>query len=201
LAKLKGPLFSLGAAGAIGEALVYFGWKGLNVVREYVIPANPKTDAQNTQRGYLTEAVEYVHNAQSTPTDPLTAADISAYALLGSIHPTPRTWFNEVIKQWIDQKVASLTPVIWRDGETAEQPGQLLTSIRRFSGVPTASTFWYGTSKTALIYSKAATVADPRHFTTITGLTKGVKYYWQLRPTAPAGVVGSNSGIYYGVPT
>ncbi|GAI75819.1 unnamed protein product, partial [marine sediment metagenome] len=46
MAKLKGPLFSLGASGALGEAVVYFPWKGLNVVREYVIPSNPKTDPQ-----------------------------------------------------------------------------------------------------------------------------------------------------------
>ncbi|GAH96000.1 unnamed protein product, partial [marine sediment metagenome] len=37
MAKLKGPLFSLGASQQLGKALVFFGWKGLDVVREYVI--------------------------------------------------------------------------------------------------------------------------------------------------------------------
>ncbi|KKM06256.1 hypothetical protein LCGC14_1745880, partial [marine sediment metagenome] len=53
MAKLKGPLFSLGASGQIAKALVYFPWKGLNLVREHVVPSNPNTTGQVTQRGYM----------------------------------------------------------------------------------------------------------------------------------------------------
>jgi len=42
VSKLKAPLLSLGASGQIGKSLVFFGWKGLDVVREYVIPSNTK---------------------------------------------------------------------------------------------------------------------------------------------------------------
>ena len=80
MAKVKAPLFGFGASGKLGNALVYFGWKGLNVVREYVIPANPRTTAQVTQRGYLTGAVAKVHAAQARPANALDELDTSAYA-------------------------------------------------------------------------------------------------------------------------
>ena len=54
MAKLKAPLLSLGASGAIGRSIVFFPWKGLDCAREYVIPSNPKSTGQLTQRGYLT---------------------------------------------------------------------------------------------------------------------------------------------------
>ncbi|GAI66183.1 unnamed protein product, partial [marine sediment metagenome] len=64
MAKLKAPLMSLGASGQLGKSLVFFGWKGLDVVREYVIPSNPQTDLQTTQRDYLTEIVTRLHTVQ-----------------------------------------------------------------------------------------------------------------------------------------
>lgn len=57
MAILKAPLLSFGASGKIADTLVHFTWKGLNVVREHVIPANPRTAAQQTQRGYWGAAV------------------------------------------------------------------------------------------------------------------------------------------------
>ncbi|GAI71839.1 unnamed protein product, partial [marine sediment metagenome] len=60
----------------------------------------------------------------------------------------------------------------------------------------TSGKFYYGTSKTALINSKAATVAADKLSATITGLTTGVKYYIQFRPTLPATDALIHSGIY-----
>jgi len=40
MAKVRGPLFSLGASGQLAKTLVYLSWKGLDTVREYVIPAS-----------------------------------------------------------------------------------------------------------------------------------------------------------------
>lgn len=57
MAKLHGPLFSLDARGKLGRALVYSIWKGLNYARKYVIPHNPKTEAQELIRGYFSTAV------------------------------------------------------------------------------------------------------------------------------------------------
>lgn len=57
MAILTAPLFSLNARGKLGNALVYLGWKGLKTVREYVVPANPNTAAQQTQRALMTAMV------------------------------------------------------------------------------------------------------------------------------------------------
>lgn len=53
MALVNGPLFSLEARGAVGRAIVYAKWKGRDYVRKYVVPANPRTLAQQFQRGIL----------------------------------------------------------------------------------------------------------------------------------------------------
>lgn len=50
MAKVTGPLFSMSASGKIANAMVFFGWKGINVVRSWVIPANPQSANQGDQR-------------------------------------------------------------------------------------------------------------------------------------------------------
>jgi len=50
MAKVTAPLFSLGANGKIGDAIVYFTWKGRNVVRQFLVPANPQSTGQGDRR-------------------------------------------------------------------------------------------------------------------------------------------------------
>lgn len=49
--KTTAPLLSFGAAGQIGNSMVFSKWKGISYVRRYVIPANPKTVKQQANRG------------------------------------------------------------------------------------------------------------------------------------------------------
>lgn len=44
--KLTAPLFSFGARGSIAKTLTYASWRGIDYVRERVIPANPRTADQ-----------------------------------------------------------------------------------------------------------------------------------------------------------
>lgn len=203
MAKLKGPLFSLGAQGAIGKALVYFGWKGIDAVREYVIPANPKTAAQNTQRGYLAACVAMIHEAQAAAADPFDEDDASAYALLGSLEPSPRTWFNTIVRQWLNQKVASKIPAVFRNMSAVGGATKLTVTGKQIaeSSSMTSGKLHYGTSKSALINTLACTIAELTAGKDITTLVAGTKYYVQFRPLLPTTMIGSNSGIYYGVPT
>ncbi|GAI02841.1 unnamed protein product, partial [marine sediment metagenome] len=76
MAKVRAPLMSFDARGQLAKSLVYLGWKGLKTVRQYVIPANPKTDDQQQQRGYFTNAVDQWH------TDGFTSDDVKAWNLL-----------------------------------------------------------------------------------------------------------------------
>lgn len=203
MAKLKAPLLSMGASQQLGKTLVFFPWKGLNVVREYVVPANPQTAGQVTQRGYVTAAVAMVHAAQALAANPLAAVDIISYALLANQQASPRTWFNEFVKQYVNQHVSSLKGAIFRDMVIATgAANQLDVDVewtKEGANDITAATWYFGTSPTALIYTQAATIAAGRATDSLTGLTTGQKYYVQLRPSVHADFVGVRSGIYHGV--
>lgn len=203
MAKLKAPLLSLAASGAIGKAIVYFGWKGINVAREYVVPSNPKTTPQVTQRGYLHAAVDAIHAAQALAASPLGALDSAAMALWGSCWPTPRTWFNQIVKNWLNQKRLTLIPSIFRGGVLTPSPTEILFKLLNTeeSSAITNGTVNWGTSKTALINSQAVTAAEIEAGIAITGMVTKTKYFLQFRPTLPVGFIGSYSGIYYATTT
>ncbi len=201
MAKLKAPLLSLGASGAIGKTIVYFGWKGLDVAREYVVPTNPKSTAQNTQRGYLIAVVDAIHAAELDVTNPLIDVDKAAYALYGSTFPTPRTWFNQIAQRWLLAEVKSEIAAIYANGEF-EDVGAGATTITMYNHQTQdqAGFMVCMTSKTAVIQSIAADGVLGVHTGAFTGLTKGVKYYFQFRPTEVADAkYAARSGIYYHV--
>ena len=63
MARVNAPLLSFGAAGQIGDTLVYASWKGRPYSRRYVIPANPRTAAQTQTRNtfrYLSRLFQYL---------------------------------------------------------------------------------------------------------------------------------------------
>ncbi|MBA7592932.1 hypothetical protein ES708_35134 [subsurface metagenome] len=199
MAKLKAPLLSLGASGAIGKAIVYFPWKGLNVAREYVIPANPKTTGQRTQRNYLTAAVAKIHEMQALDTDPMDETDTMAYALWGSTYPTPRTWFNQCVKNAIDQYKADKSAVYYHHCSLSASNGKLYI-IGRCTGdteYPDPIDVKWGTSKTALIHTQEITHGELEASIQLTDVPENTKIFAQLRPSAPAECIGAWSGIYY----
>lgn len=46
MARVQGPGLSIDASGKIADVLVYAKWKGINYVRQWVIPYNPRTPGQ-----------------------------------------------------------------------------------------------------------------------------------------------------------
>lgn len=50
MAKLTAPLLSMGARGQLGKSLVVSKWRGISYARQHVIPANPRTAAQQENR-------------------------------------------------------------------------------------------------------------------------------------------------------
>lgn len=56
MAKVSGPLMSMDASGTLGKAITFSKWKGVPVVRQYVVPANPNTIAQQAVRNSFTAA-------------------------------------------------------------------------------------------------------------------------------------------------
>ncbi len=206
MAKLKGPLMSLGASGAIGKTLIFFGWKGIDAVREYVVPSNPKTGPQITQRTYLSEAVAMVHTAQARAANALSAADQTAYSALAAVKGAIETWFNRACKLWLDVAVAGDTPCIYSDGQvTTPTPAAIDMIMYLNEETPSdlvAGKFYFGSSKSNLIHAKVATVVAGVSVALVAEncsafLTAGTKYYWQFRPDAADPCEGADSGIYY----
>lgn len=50
MARTTAPLLSFDARGQLAKTMVYSSWKGIPYVRRHVIPANPRTTAQQTVR-------------------------------------------------------------------------------------------------------------------------------------------------------
>jgi hypothetical protein len=53
MAKVTGPLMSISATGKLADSIVFFGWKGINVVRQWLKPANPMSWRQGDQRLFM----------------------------------------------------------------------------------------------------------------------------------------------------
>lgn len=193
MAKALAPLFSFGASGAIGRALVFFDWKGLNCVRQYVIPANPKTTKQTTQRSHLTDAVSLWHAASPS------SDDVAGYRLLGSTFPTPRTGFNQACKEVIDSRIANSNKrAIYHSWSCTPGAAQLAVELTVEGDDPTNGKFFYGLSKSAMLETEAATIegTPTTCSATITGLVAGTKYFVQFRPNAADPNEDCDSGIY-----
>lgn len=206
MAKLKAPLMSLGASGKLGNALVFFGWKGLDVVREYVIPTNPKSPNQKIQRDYLKDAVAKIHAAQGRATNPLRTEDQTAYALLGSTRPTPRTWFNTIVKLWIDCEVLDDDPVVYSCFHITGASRIAVTGIgflnEQASEDLGTGKFYMGLTKTNLIHAYDASIAPGATITLpendISGWASvGDKVFVQFRPDSGDDCEGADSGIYH----
>lgn len=89
MAKVTAPLLSAGASGKIFDALVFFPWKGKSLVREWKIPANPKTGKQGDVRlilGGLGRAVK--------PVSPL--SPFAAYCR--EVTPSGQTWVSRFVQ-------------------------------------------------------------------------------------------------------
>lgn len=210
MTKVRAPMFSFDARGAIAESLVYFPWKGISAVRKYVIPTNPDTDPQKKQRDYMRKVMAAIHAAQALDTNPLNSDDITANSQLGLTYPTPRTWFNMITKLWLDCKVDSKVPIIYTNGRVIDTDKDDFRPWLAVSAEdPTklaVGKFYLGITRTALIHAKAATVSAGLSVTLaadggFSGLTAGTKYYWQYRPDEDDPCEGAESGIYSAVAT
>ena len=190
MAKVNAPLFSFNASGKLANALVYFPFKGLDVVRSYVIPANPNSSAQQTQRALMTAAVAEWHNAGYTD------EDRSAWNRLAGTLGPGLSGFNAMVRAMINEAIA---------GGTWEREADV-----RISGVGAAGftvdmtkvsagnvpTIRYGVSPTFM--PNTAVLVDQtgnEWQVTLAALTSGTLYYFTIDVGA-AGVDFGRVGIY-----
>ena len=57
MARVTGPFLSLSARGTVANTLTASFWRGINYMRERVIPHNPKYTKQRAVRGVMTDGV------------------------------------------------------------------------------------------------------------------------------------------------
>jgi hypothetical protein len=196
MAKTKAPLFGFGASGKLGDAIVFGSWKGIDVAREYVVPANPQSAEQTTQRGYFTDGVTSWHDMLDQVS--AVAADGEAWnryaGVLGRM-----SGFNAFMREYVNERVAGGTPYGEFFGFAVTDPSaasmDLTVELSGASGkVVTAR---WGNSKTWLPYSdSSATVggvytmaAEDSNF------SAGTRIYMYFEAGA-VGVDYARSGLY-----
>jgi hypothetical protein len=190
MAKLKAPLFAFEARGTIAKTLTYFPWKGIDAVRTHVVPANPQTSGQTTQRTRMTDAVDEWH-AES-----YSALDAGAWNRLAGLAAKVMSGFNRMVQNFIDEDIL---------GNTWEPINNLLVSgvgaagftvnVTKVSG-GNAPTIRYGVSPTALLTTAPLVDQTGNDWeVTLAGLSSDTLYYFTVDVGASATDFG-RLGIY-----
>lgn len=199
MAKPRAPLFGFGASGQLAKAIVYGNWKGIDVAREYVVPANPQSTAQTTQRSRMTSAVAEWHDT----TNVLTATDKEAWNRLAGIQKPPRSGFNEFCKRLIDANISMSAAFEHMFGITniALTHNAFKADIDDSANGTLTVTLHVGNTKT--YFPVSATDAQVGGLTSFTAFDTGFPagttiYYWF---DVPSGATYKRSGLYTGVLT
>lgn len=174
MAVVKAPLLSLGASGKLAGTIVFGTWKGRKVAREYVIPANPQTAAQVTQRGYFTDCVaqwrnyftgatmRQAWNRSATAEGRVESGFNSAMrAMLGVIGTDPESSFASACVAAAGE-IATWTVLNMDDGVAGDEAGNF--------------EIWVGSSPDALLYLETAVIAAGEIDSSDLGDVDDVKY-------------------------
>jgi hypothetical protein len=190
MAKVNGALFSLGARGKFAKTMVYMSWKGIDDVRQYVIPANPKTAAQTTQRGHLAYAVEEYKSL------PFNTIDKQALSIWASTEARPMSGFNKFIKEEIDMLIKGWTPnPAYKFAVTSNSGGSISFDVELKTAMNCKVK--YGTGLAYMTETESLSVKSGQtkvYEGTLSGLTPGSAVYIQV--VTQSGDNEIVSGIY-----
>jgi len=190
VAKLKAPLLSFGARGGISKAVVFFPWKRVNAAREYVVPTNPRTTAQKTQRGYLKDAVAEWHGANYTPDDR------TAWNRFAGVHSELISGFNAFVRTFLDQAILGNIWTRMRDVVITNITSTTATIDVEAKYVGDAPIIEFGPFKTFFPYTQEMALTNEDHWSgTINGLTPDTLYYFTITYGQP-GYNYTRVGIY-----
>jgi hypothetical protein len=190
MAKLTAPLLSFGARGKLADTLVYFPWKGIAAVRSYVIPANPNTGPQQTQRGFFGNAVENWHS------QPLSADDKLAWNRLASTLATPMSGFNAYCRFMINTEVRGDTPILIDNGTGTDTGGGAVDVQVLDNGTsPATMNVYWGYSPSSLINSSPMVETVGTWDVTINPAVNS-RIYFQFRGLDATPDIVAQTGIY-----
>ncbi len=182
-----GPLFSINSSGKIGKNLVYKDWKGIGNVREYVIPKNPQSEAQQNQRA------NYRAAALAWQTDGYSNLDLMAWALYANTIKVKASGWNmfshfKMIginggKTW-----TKLTNCVI--SEINEEGCKVEINVESDK----TGILYLGDSKTNMINQFEGIFEVNKYIFTITGLENKKKYYFNIQNKSEN--ESARSGVY-----
>lgn len=127
MAKVTGPLLSLDASGTIASTMTFSRWKGINYVRQRVIPTYSNTDEQMAVRDIVSDASIAWKELDTVGAVVINAAYKLAYDVAAS--GTAMSGFNLFIKECMIENLVDAAGVKSYDGTLV---------IRTAPGVPIA---------------------------------------------------------------
>lgn len=176
MAKVKGGLFSLGAEGKIAGKTIHRKLKGIKTAKKYVIPGNPKTEDQKTQRDYLKDAV------LGWKTDGYYEQDITAWCLYASIQKKILSGYNVFLRERINADKDDKTWTKLTNCIISDITGVGCKVVINVASDMTGKLF-IGTSK-VLMNREVSGVFNTDHYTfTVTGLLPETRYYLYIKNT------------------
>lgn len=99
---------SMSASGKLADSIVFFGWKGINVVRQWLKPANPQKAAQGNVRIMLGGTGRAVGKIQ--PAKGSTVVSAFAQQLLNlDLIPSGQTKQSFIVKYILDHYITGAT--------------------------------------------------------------------------------------------
>ena len=179
--KLQTPLLSFGASGQINKTLVCYSLRGQNIARTYVIPHNPRSAAQTTQRDKITNAVTFW---QRGITDMRVR---ESWANLLSRDFEPMAGYNKCTQQILHELSTQPNPMFCTR-VTASIPGAPFIKAYLASAGPDplaveggAYDVFIGDSITTLIHRSQVGLQPGNFLTEGTAAPVGEHSFWQFR--------------------
>jgi hypothetical protein len=169
---------------------VFFPWKGIQSVREHVVPSNPNSTAQQTQRGYMSAAVAEWHTGNYT------TEDVGAFNRFAGILAKTMSGFNAFCQKHIAENMLGNTWKFIRNVLISDivVDGCTVTCTAPLAGATIL--LKYGTRKTYLGSEETMNdLTGGQYDFDLTGLAPSTKYYFQIIHGA-TGVNYGMSGIF-----
>lgn len=187
MAKVIGPLMSMDASGKLANSIVYTGWRGIKVVRQYVIPSNPKTQPQESWRSVFATTISTIKE--------LPASDFGAWRRRAS--GLAMSGYNLAIKTILAILQDNLQLLILKNINVENITSTSAEVTGNASGT-TKPTVLYGTNSGNYSMSTQATNAPDENgdFTVnLTNLVPNANYYFIVRQE-DTGVAKGETGEY-----
>lgn len=198
MAKLVAPLFSFSARGQLAKTLVYSGWKGIDDVRSYVVPANPRSAGQQQQRSFFTSAVDAWHLTG------LVDDDVLAWNRAAGVASRPQSGFNLFVADVTNFRVSGISEAnvnMGFNGSIVDSgAGQVDMSIEEDGGAVAVDFLW-GYSPTSLINRTAGAETANVWNALNVPVVSGVTVYMRAEISGAGPVVDGSTGIYRFGPT